>query len=238
MHQKDPMRTGRSRPSSKALAGQSLPEFLIVVPVFLFLLLLIFQLVLIYRAKTTLDYAALEAARTGAVTGARVNEMNKGLARGLTPLYATESGVSGLAEAYAKARADLLINSRISIISPSQQAWDDFAEQQYNGQRALPSDNLAFRDRGIKASGVNVQDANILKIRVQYDYPLIVPFVDLVLRGDSEFVKSDGFWDSANVDMKLPILSGPVMGNYYRIPLESYAIVRMQSPIYSNADLP
>jgi len=232
------MRTGQDRPRPAAQRGQSLPEFLIVVPVFLFLLLLIFQLVLIYRAKTTLDYAALEAARMGAVNGAKIGEMNKALARGLTPLYATEGDLAGVVEAYAKARADLLLNAKVSIISPTRQAWNDFAEPQYNGQRALPSDNLAFRDRTPGSSGVNVQDANLLKIRVQYDYPLIVPFVDLVLRGDSEFVKSDGFFDSANVDMKLPILSGPVMGNHYRIPLESYAIVRMQSPIYSNADLP
>ena len=78
-------------------SGQSLPEFLIVVPVFLFLLLLIFQLVLIYRAKTTLDYATLEAARMGAMRNADPEEMRKGLARGLTPLYANEAGAAGVA---------------------------------------------------------------------------------------------------------------------------------------------
>ena len=46
--------------------GQSMVEFCIVVPLFLFLLLLILQMVLIYRAKSTLDYATFQAARTGA----------------------------------------------------------------------------------------------------------------------------------------------------------------------------
>ncbi len=212
--------------------GQSLPEFLIVVPIFIFLMLLIFQLVLVYRAKSTLDYATLMAARAGAVSNARIGEMKDGLARGLTPLYATETGVAGLTKAWLKTKADLVLNAKIEIISPTKASWNEFKERQYDGRQALPNDNLAFRDHAIGASGVNVQDANILKIRVTYDYPLIVPFVDRVMRGDSEYVKSDGFFDPANVDMKSPVLSGPILGNHFRIPLESYAIVRMQSPIY------
>ena len=225
--------------------GQSLPEFLIVVPVFIFLVLLIFQLVLVYRAKTTLDYATLMAARAGAVNHAEIKAMEAGLVKGLTPLYATSSGAVGLGEAWAKTRWDLgmdldlglVRNAKIEIISPTRASWNEFKERQYNGKQALPNDNLAFRDHAIGASGVNVQDANILKIRVMYDYPLIVPFVDLVLRGESKFVKSSGYFDPANVKMKSPLVT---TGRYYRIPLESYAIVRMQTPIYESElkDLP
>lgn len=209
--------------------GQSLPEFLIVVPAFIFLVLLVFQLVLVYRAKNTLDYATLMAARVGAVKGASVKEMKDGLARGLTPLYATSTGAAGLYEAWGKAKLDMILNARIEIISPTKASWNEFKERQYNGRPALPNDNLAFRDHSVGTSGVSVQDANILKIRVTYDYPLIVPFVDRVMRGDSKYVKSDGFLDPANVDMKPPVLSG---GSHFRIPLESHAIVRMQTPIY------
>src|SRR5690606_18275990 len=99
------------------------------------------------------------------------------------------------------------------------------------------NDNLAFRPTTIGSSGVNVQDANILKIRVRYDYPLIVPFVDRVLRGRSEYVRSSGPFDPANVDLKQPILSGPILGNHFRIPLQSTAIVRMQTPIYDASAL-
>lgn len=225
----------RRHPGSKAShgqSGQSLPEFLVVVPVFLFLLLLIFQMILIYRAKLTLDYAALEAARRGATHGADIGEMRKGLVQGLTPLYATSTGVTGLAEAYAKARMDLLLNSEIEIISPTRAMWDAYAERQYNGQRALPNDALAFRARDVSADNVNVQDANLLKIRVVYHYPLVVPFVDRVLRGRSQYVHSDGIFDPSNVDLRPPWLSGPIMGNHFRMELESQAIVHMQSPIY------
>ncbi|MGO3128032.1 MAG: TadE/TadG family type IV pilus assembly protein [Luteimonas sp.] len=211
-------------------SGQSLPEFLVAIPLFLFLLLLIFQLVLVYRAKTTLDYAALEAARAGAVSGVDMSEMNGALAKGLAPLYATDPGVSGLASALLRANVDMLLNARIEIISPTQEAWDAYNEPQYNGQRALPNDNLAFRPAEVRGGGVSVQDANILKIKVDYDFPLIVPFVDRVLRGDSRFIKSDGLFDPANVDMKYAWLGGT---RHFRIPLQSQAIVRMQSPIYN-----
>ena len=224
-----PMQARGAPTHSVRQRGQSLPEFLIVVPAFIFLVLLVFQLVLVYRAKNTLDYATLMAARVGAVKGASVKEMKDGLARGLTPLYATSTGAAGLYEAWGKAKLDMILNARIEIISPTKASWNEFRERQYNGKPALPNDNLAFRDHSVGTSGVSLQDANILKIRVTYDYPLIVPFVDRVMRGDSKYVKSDGFLDPANVDMTPPVLSG---GSHFRIPLESHAIVRMQTPIY------
>lgn len=199
--------------------GQSLPEFLIVVPVFLFLILLIFQTVLIYRAKTTLDYAVLEAARAGAVNNAKLSEMRDGLARGLTPLYATSPGAGALYTAWGKAKLDLAMHSRIEVISPSRRTWNAFKEKQYNSRFALPNDNLAFRGSKIKGDNVNVQDANILKIRVVYHYPLIVPFVDLVLRGRSDYVPSTGLFDSSNVDMGPALPS--VLGTHHRIPPET-----------------
>lgn len=224
------MKTRRSDPRRKRQAGQSLPEFLVAIPLFLFLLLLIFQLVLVYRAKTTLDYAAFEAARAGAVSGADAGKMRAALAKGLAPLYASDADLGGLAGALAKAHLDMILNANIEIISPTQEAWDVYNEPQYDGRPALPNDNLAFRPTGIEGAEVSVQDANILKIKVDYDFPLIVPFVDRVLRGDSQFVKSAGFLDPANVDMKMAWLGGT---RHFRIPLQSHAIVRMQSPIYN-----
>lgn len=211
--------------------GQSLPEFLIVVPLFLFLVLLLFQLMLIYRAKTVLDYAALEAARRGAVSQIDMGEMQRGLAYGLAPLYATESGATSSVRAYGEAYLDITLrgNAQIQVVSPTRAAWDSFNEPQYNGRRALPNDNLAYRSRDDRGTGTSVQDANILKIRVDYDFPLIVPFVDLVLRGESRFVRPDGWFDDANVEMKHPLLG---LGRHYRIPLQAHAVVRLQSPVY------
>ena len=228
----------RSRPASTRtrMQGQSLVEFLIVVPIFLFLVLVIFQMVLVYRAKTTLDYATLEAARMGAVKGADKAAMKRGLIRGLMPLYATSGGAGGAATAWGRAKADIDLGraATIEIISPTKQAWNDHKERQYNGRYALPNDSLAFRDRRVGGSGMNVQDANILKIKVTYHYPLIVPFVDRVMRGDSDYVKPSGFTDPGKVRMSNRF----GIWSHYRIPIESYAIVRMQTPIYNQNALP
>lgn len=210
--------------------GQSLPEFLIAIPVFIFLILLIFQVILIYRAKTTLDYAALEAARAGSLHGADIEAIENGLIRGLTPLYATEANVSGTAEAWLKAKADVTLNAKLQIVSPTQEALAAFREPQHNGRYALPNDNLAYRPRvPDDTARVNVQDANLLKIKVDYSYPLIIPFVDLVLRGESNYT-------SGGADTNM---NPPGLGRYFRIPLQSHAVIRMQSPIYEEGnDLP
>ena len=62
-------------------------ETLIVLFVALLLLLGIVQFGLIYNAKLTLDYAAFEAARAGAVNYADRRAIEYALARGLAPLY-------------------------------------------------------------------------------------------------------------------------------------------------------
>jgi len=212
----------------RAQRGQSLLEFIIVVPAFLFLLLAAFQFMLIYRAKATLDYAALEAARAGAVHGAKIGEIRKGLIRGITPLYVDSPGMGGVLEGAGKAAADVLAYSDIEIISPTRRAWNEFAEVQWNGRRALPNDNLAYRDTRVGSSGVNVQDANILKIRVRYCYPMIVPFVDRVIGGLSALITEGDTWRE---DLRCSL------GHYSRMRLESYAIVRMQSPIDNPSNL-
>lgn len=215
--------------------GQSLVEFVIVVPVFLFLVLGILQAVLLYRAKSTLDYAALEAARAGAVDGAEMTPIRRGLQRGLTPLFTHEPTQAGLSQAHRNAGADMADHACVEIINPTQAAWRQHRERQYDGD-VLPNDSLAFRDArvdpnlgqpGRPASGVNVQDANLLKIRVVYAYPLVVPFVDRVLRGASLLVR--GGADAA--------MSRTPGETHYRLPIESYAIVRMQSPV-TQAALP
>ncbi|PPU82514.1 pilus assembly protein TadE [Xanthomonas sacchari] len=216
------VRTLRSRTSMR---GQSMVELVIITPVLLFLLLAVIQAVLLYRMKSTLDYAALMAARAGAVSGVDRMEMRKGFAKGMMPLYAHDTGQAALEVAYAKAFADLTLHGHITVINPTRAAWSNFRERQYNGQYALPNDTLAYRSDAIGSSGVNVQDANILKIKVVYDAPLVVPFVGWVLGGKSQYLKAGTFEASP-----LQPLTG-------RLPIESYAIVRMQSPIYTQGNL-
>lgn len=210
--------------------GQSLTEFVVAISGFGILLLSLLQIILFYRAKATVDYAALEAARAGALHGADMTSMQAGLARGLTPLYATATAsptAVGTFEAYGKALADirLLKVGTITVISPTGSAYDDFKEAQYDGTMALPNDSLNFRTSSAGSrSGLSVQDANILKIEVSYDYPMIVPLMDKFLAG----------FNVAKLDLKRTAVERHTV---YSIPIVSSAMVRMQSPITVRGNL-
>lgn len=208
-----------------SMRGQSMVELVIITPVLLFLILAVIQAVLLYRMKSTLDYAALMAARAGAVSGADHRQMRIALNKGMMPLFAHKTGQLELERAYGEATWKLLPFTHITVINPTRAAWNNFKERQFDGQYALPNDTLAYRSTAIGSSGVNVQDANILKIKVVYDAPLDVPFVGWVLSGRSRLLKRDTFETS------------PLQPLTNRLPIETYAIVRMQSPIYKQGNL-
>ena len=50
----------------------------------------------------------------------------------------------------------------------------------------IPNDNLMYRSSAISGSGVSIQDANLLKIKVQYCYELSVPMVSKMIGSLSE----------------------------------------------------
>jgi hypothetical protein len=222
-------------PSRRQQRGQSMVEFCIVVPLFLFMLLLIFQLVLIYRAKATLDYAAMQAARAGAVNGANKSSMRSGLASGLVPLWTTSPDTGGLIAARARTVGEASdVYSTLTVLNPTPAIWNELRERQYDGRLALPNDTLGFRSRNVGSNQVNVQDANILRIKVRYHYPLIVPFVDRVIIGVSRLLNNGP--DFRPTDAPFLWVKDPLTG-HYRLPLVSSAEVRMQSPIYDSSQL-
>lgn len=201
--------------------GQGLIEFIITVAVLGPLLLGIFQAVLLYRAKTVLDYAALQAARSGSTNFAQMSAMQSGLARGLMPLYAHDASAAGIAEAYGKAVIDTKTPTvaQIQIVSPTVAAFDSWKEKQFDGVDGIPNDSLPYRGSAVK-SGVTVQDANVLKIEVHYKFPLIVPLIDRIV---------------GNIDLVRSAEEGHTV---YSLNLVSQAIVRMQTPIRDRSLLP
>lgn len=209
------MRGRQPRARLRTQRGQSLAETVIVIPVFGVFLLGLFQAILFYHAKSVVDYAALQAARSGATHFAEKNAMQIGLARGLMPLYAHKPTANEADMAYGKAWADVKTGAaRIEVISPTKAAFNDWKVKQYDGVEAIPNDSLPFRGnkRG-GSSGLTVQDANILKIRVTYRYPLIVPVVDCWL---------------GSID---PVRSAVRGHKVCSMKIVAQAIVRMQTPI-------
>ena len=175
-------------------------EFIIVIPVFILIIFGTIQVALVYSAKTTLNYATFQAARLGAVNHASYSSMRRGLMRGLAPLYTNSTDLDGVAndirDAY-DADSDLRNSAaevdnyvRIIRLSPTADAFtvggSGAGEINSEGIVEIPNDNLMYRDSSASVDGVSIQDANLLKIRVQYCFRLMVPIVNKIIGSLSE----------------------------------------------------
>lgn len=220
--------------------GQSMTEFIIVTPVMLLLVFGTIQFALIYQAKTTLNYATFEAARVGALNAARRDPIERGFARGMAPLYTHKDDIDSLQEGREQVMKDIRRGFVcIQRINPPDKAFKDFAIPDEAGE--IPNDNLKYRSpaRGSN-SGLTLQDANLLKLKVTYCYPLYVPIVNrTIMAALSPVATSDGtFVDNPifHPEGSPPIPVKP-SGKFQtqclradRIPISAQAIVRMQSP--------
>jgi hypothetical protein len=73
--------------------------------------------------------------------------------------------------------------THIERVSPPATVKDDFgiADPSDSSKKIVPNDNLQYRSTSPGgSSGLNIQDANILKIRVTYCAKLIVPVANVV----------------------------------------------------------
>jgi len=228
-------------------SGQAMAEFVIILPVMLLLVLGILQFAFIYKAKITLNYAAFEAARAGAVNNARQFAMRNAMARALAPLYTHDDTVAEF-----KAARDLIRqqinNGRLMIdqINPSPDSFTDFGRTN-SGVRTIASDNLIYR--GVTPgndSAQTIQDANLLKIQTYSCYEMIVPFVNriiwLMMRYSSsatpvnqpDLGKQARFGTPTagtfnNTCVTTQYDNSNVNDRFYGIPIRSQAIMRMHS---------
>ena len=85
--------TGRAR-------GQSMVEFVVIVPTLLLLVLGIIQFAQIYIAKSTLDLAAFEGVRAGTLHSASSTSIKCGIAHGLMPLYGASASPNAVKVAW------------------------------------------------------------------------------------------------------------------------------------------
>jgi hypothetical protein len=170
-------------------------ESLIALPLLFMVGLGAVQFALVMHARQALNFALIEAARAGSVGHAEAGAIRLGLSRGLVPwLY----GANDLGEyALNLARAAVHIRQGEAIgwmhlaqLSPTNASFDDWAEpaRDANGGlmadiREIPNDNLAARAEASgapavgAASGQTLADANLLRLRLDYGVPLVVPVV-------------------------------------------------------------
>jgi hypothetical protein len=231
-----------------------MPELLYALPILLLLILGAIQFGLIYQAKLTLNYAAYVGAREGALRHGSMAAILDGVQAGMAPLYTKEQSMAGLKAARAAANAIFTepLLSRVSIVNPTPAAFSTFQDTQSYANKVagttiaeIPNDNLMYRDPTQLGDGMNIQDANLLKIHVRMCYRMFVPIVNRMIfalavsktdsglnsgRTGSDILRS---YESgaANPATRLPnCYNRPAaQADEYFIPIESEAVIRMQS---------
>jgi hypothetical protein len=241
--------------------GQAAAEFIVVGVLFLAMFSGLVEMTYVYRAKHLLNSATFEAARTGALHNAKVEPMQAMLAQGMAPLYMRGArNLSGLQDAVARANEVLTAmedsttspdTAPLQIISPTKLVYDAFKEIQDvrladqavpKLQDVIPNDNLEWRSRdpqtitvGNTTMTVNLQDANLLKIRTFWCQPLIVPGLDSVVHSiiTQEFTPSpqQQMCDAAGAKLNAQIAANTAGYQSYYVAIESSAVIRMQSPV-------
>jgi hypothetical protein len=232
--------------------GQAMVETLIVVFLTLLILLGIVQFGLIFNAKTTLNYAAFEAARSGALNYADKQSIEFGLARGLSPLYTSVNKADGVFTRVAKvqdARDQALEEIRdgefvcIERINPPAVAFStplavNDPTGNFPGTKLIPNDHLLYRTKKTY-NNLSVQDANLLKLRVTYCYPMVVPIISSAVQQLTGTSPRSNAALATGQSVNTPTYgsvtpAGNFQQNCYakgRFPIVAQAIVRMHTPV-------
>lgn len=218
-----------SNPTRGCQRGSAMIEFTIVGPVLTLVGTLILQYSLMFNARNLVNHASFMAGRAGSMAHADLGTIQAAYARALIPLYGGGRDTAELAEAYAKASADLAGNAKVELLNPTKESFDDWNDadlQAKYGRRAIPNGGLAFKDPGdIKnSSGQNIQDANLIKLKITHGYELKVPLASTMM----QFMMK---WSDTGKDPYVTALY-----DKRRIPIVTYATVQMQSDAWEPAN--
>jgi hypothetical protein len=199
--------------------GSAMIEFAVVGPLLTLLGTTILQYALMFNAKNMVNHAGFMAAREGSVANAKLDSVQEAYARALIPLYGGGRSTTELAQSYGKAKLDLVSNARVELINPTKESFDDWADpalaSKYNGQRAIPNANLGLKSAAqIKPnSGQNIQDANLIKLKITHGYEMKVPLASTVmqfmLRWNDD--KKDPFVTALYAQRRIPLVTNVTM---------------------------
>jgi len=237
------------RSARRRQAGVTMVEFAIISPFALLVVLGLIQVGLMYSAKEVVNEGAFLAARAGAMQNAQVDQMTPVMVNALVPFYqdTTQSiDILRLQQAQQAAQSDTCNGApcyKIEVLNPTAAAFDDFGitSSASGGHTYIPNDNLEYRPHSTtgKTSGLSIQDANALKIKVTYGYQLKVPLmqtvVSLVMCGALPQGTPAGQEIAAFGQGYTTATTSDDCTTYYeqgRIPLVTYATVQMQTPAW------
>lgn len=209
-------------PRPRAAAhGAAMTEVLVALGIFVTLGLGAFQWGIVYEAKANASHAAFVAARRGAMTNADPNAMRIAFAEALAPFYAppSRSDADRVGVITATTLAEATAFTQLRILNPTAEAFNDFAEDvDFDGRaEELPNVDLDLRPVAIGgASGVNIQDANLLKVEFTYGVPLNMPVISDVFTTIMEQLYPAGSFEQ-------------LMLANDRMPVTATSVVRMQT---------
>lgn len=194
----------------RSIRGSVTTEFLIIAPMISILGLIGVQYAMIYNARANLSYAAFEAARAGAIHHADPAKIRDGLIKGLLPyLVSTRQALlpvnsdnpaalnvnAALLNQVVKLTEEPFI--KIEMINPTPQAFQDFnspalqRKLDTGTQKVIPNTELQTASATSVKSGLNIQDANVLKLRITYGYQPKIPLVSQFFSTIDAFLKGD-----------------------------------------------
>lgn len=240
------------------MRGQSLVESIIVLPLFALLIFGVFEIAYLMHAKATLNAATFDAARKGALNNARVSAMKEGMSGVMAAMFVRSA--PDLAKVNtAKLQVLGLLNipvaprGRIDIISPSKIVFNKFKQKGYVKTASMlsatetytdviPNDNLMWRDSkpqslkvGPETLSVNVQDANLLKIRTVWCHKLLVPVLDRFIHWTYTLTAAATIPQvPTSEQLRCDAHAAVVGSDGFYVPVTSSAIVRMQTPVVGN----
>jgi hypothetical protein len=242
------------------MKGQSLVESIIVLPLFGLLMFGVLEISYMLHTKSTLNAATFDAARKGALYNAKASAMKDAMAGTMAALFLRSNPTVANAN-IAKLKTLTLLNipaspiGKIEIISPSKAVFDKFKKKIYvteslpsetlkeTKKEAIPNDNLMWRSaayQNIKSGSdtlnINIQDANLLKIRTLWCHKLLVPFLDKFIHWtftikNPEYGPQIPTTEQLQCDLYAAVVKKTTGVDGYYVPVTSSAIVRMQSPV-------
>jgi Flp pilus assembly protein TadG len=202
--------------------GSTVVEFAVVGPLITLLGTTVLQYALMFNAKNMVNHAGFMAAREGSVAHGNLSSIQQAYARALIPLYGGGTDANSLAASFSKAAADVASHSRIELLNPTPESFDDWADaslrDRYGGTRVLNHSTVQWADSTVgTASGQHRRDANLIKLRITHGYELKVPLAGTVM----QFMMR---WNDRGTDS--------FMSELYkdgRVPLVTHVTLAMQS---------
>lgn len=204
--------------------GSAMIEFAIVAPIITLLGLATLQYGLLFFAKNQYNHAVFMAARAGSTGNANFAAIEKEYARALVPVYGGGTTGTDIAASYTRALTDVQANALIEVLNPTAESFADFNDPSLsarigNGKRVIPNGGQLIRSALIvrAASGQNIQDANLLKLRITHGFKPQVPLIGFLYTRYLQWLDT-----GANPFNTAMIAS-------QRIPVVSHVTVQMQS---------